>query len=538
MSCCHQSPKIILEERHDTDRPAQDTEILRGESVECYGKRAGNSTGLMHDKTDHIPNKILNTDIPITKDASVNVEFSLTLNSTRTATIWQLKDKDGSIITNIGSSVVFSGNTLSGIFTSEFYGKNIQIKVTASDTDGEIDTRGFVFSPAIGTGYNEIQFLHPLPGAIVTSPYGPRAPPTTGASSMHGGADFAYIGNKINDVLAAADGEVIFTGYEASGAGNYVKIKHLNGNSAHLCTTVYMHLEKIYTKIGQKVSAGQKIGLEGNTGHGTGVHLHFECRLPNNTKINPVPLIRGTLQIAGLTNPDNTAVLNTLTSETPNGVLTKENVQAKENGCEPNDNTSTLTDPNAEPITSPSNNPSDPFEQAWFFSMQHEIIGWSIASLTDQDVLQGLIETTAQRHKTGYINDPDDTGGETKFGVAQGPNRNAQPPIVVRTLDYETAKSVGFNKYWKRGPIELVSTKPKTAIMLFDICYNNGVGSANAIRRNANIDLLSDDDAVISLADERRKFYLNIVSSNSKKKKYIDGWLKRNEELLSYVQNL
>ena len=38
----------------------------------------------------------------------------------------------------------------------------------------------------------------------------------------------------------------------------------------------YMHLDKFNVQVGQKVNAGDQIGVSGNTGKSTGPHLHFE----------------------------------------------------------------------------------------------------------------------------------------------------------------------------------------------------------------------------------------------------------------------
>lgn len=527
MSCCPTPPAIKVGNSGDEDIPAQDTNIRPGESVECYMRRSGNSTGRMDDKTETIPDKIENNDIPLKGGITVDVQFRLTANSTKTATSWELTG------TAMPSGVAFNATgTLKGTFPEASFGKPFKIQVTAMGADGAIDTRGFVFSPSKATGSNEISFVHPLPGAHVSSPFGPRRPPTTGASSQHGGADFSLKPLPPGDVLSAADGEVTFTGFQAGGAGKYIKIRHPNALGKELCTTVYMHLADIYVSQGQKVVAGQKVGKEGNTGIGTGPHLHFECRLPNGTKIDPVPLIRGTLVVARQTNPDNTAVAGSLENVSNNGALTPANVDAKEAGCEPfgKDYPKDPTETNDNPPGLDS-----PFEKAWYFTMKHEVgPHWTTEFPNDPEVAQGLIETQAQRKKDGYVNTPNFPGGETKFGIAQGPN----PSIKVQTIGYEPAKKTGFNNYWKRGPEALSATKPKTAVMLFDLNYLHGVGNANSIKRNANIDSLDDAEAIKALSAAQQAFMRNIVANNPNRLKYLTGWLKRSKDLLDYVTNL
>ncbi len=73
-------------------------------------------------------------------------------------------------------------------------------------------------------------------------------------------------------VGAAFDGMVRIAKLNRS-YGNVVIIRHNNG-----LETVYAHLSKILVEAGQKVEAGQMIGLGGNTGHSFGSHLHFEMR--------------------------------------------------------------------------------------------------------------------------------------------------------------------------------------------------------------------------------------------------------------------
>ena len=87
----------------------------------------------------------------------------------------------------------------------------------------------------------------------------------------HTGIDIAL--NTGDKIYAAFDGVVRLAKYNG-GYGNCVVIRHYNN-----LETLYGHLSKINVKPGQKVKAGDVIGLGGSTGHSTGPHLHFECRL-------------------------------------------------------------------------------------------------------------------------------------------------------------------------------------------------------------------------------------------------------------------
>ena len=103
----------------------------------------------------------------------------------------------------------------------------------------------------------------------------------------HGGIDLAApTGTK---VVAAADGKVVAA---SKGAwhwsyGNMVAIYHGGGNY-----TNYAHLSKIKVHAGQKVKAGQLIGLCGSTGRSTGPHLHFEVHKGMKwNRVNPKPYL-------------------------------------------------------------------------------------------------------------------------------------------------------------------------------------------------------------------------------------------------------
>ena len=111
----------------------------------------------------------------------------------------------------------------------------------------------------------------PLPGhfARKTSGYGWRTDPMGGL-----GDDF-HIGNDLaaargTAVLAAADGVVRTAGSHKS-YGNYVRILHADGDE-----TLYAHMQYLFVRAGERVTAGQTLGTVGQTGNATGPHLHFE----------------------------------------------------------------------------------------------------------------------------------------------------------------------------------------------------------------------------------------------------------------------
>ena len=86
-------------------------------------------------------------------------------------------------------------------------------------------------------------------------------------------------------VHAADDGVVALVGSSSTGYGNYVVIAHSGG-----LDTLYGHLSTAVVKVGDLVTQGQPVGLEGSTGNSTGAHLHFELRI-NQRPVDPAPYL-------------------------------------------------------------------------------------------------------------------------------------------------------------------------------------------------------------------------------------------------------
>jgi murein DD-endopeptidase MepM/ murein hydrolase activator NlpD len=107
--------------------------------------------------------------------------------------------------------------------------------------------------------------------APITSLFGWRIHPISGASRMHTGTDIgAPMGTP---VMAALSGRVILADM-MGGYGLTVAVEHDNGARQ----TLYAHLSELFVKPGDLVNQGAVIGRVGSTGASTGPHLHFELR--------------------------------------------------------------------------------------------------------------------------------------------------------------------------------------------------------------------------------------------------------------------
>ena len=92
---------------------------------------------------------------------------------------------------------------------------------------------------------------------------------------------------------------------------------------------------------------------------------------------------------------------------------------------------------------------------------------------------EAAVEATLA-HEGGYVNDPLDPGGETKFGIS----RRAYPHIHVSTLTREQAIALYKRDYWT-GPGFNRIDNPAIAAKVFDLGVNMGAGRAVKLLQQA-----------------------------------------------------
>ena len=133
----------------------------------------------------------------------------------------------------------------------------------------------------------KFRFIWPEPQAQISQPFGPSTywfePPYGSYPHFHTGIDLVEPFG--SPVQAADDGVVALVGSSSSGYGNYVVIAHSGG-----LNTLYGHLSTALVSVGQQVTQGTVVGLEGSTGNSTGAHLRFELRITQNP-VNPAPYL-------------------------------------------------------------------------------------------------------------------------------------------------------------------------------------------------------------------------------------------------------
>jgi lysozyme family protein len=122
----------------------------------------------------------------------------------------------------------------------------------------------------------------------------------------------------------------------------------------------------------------------------------------------------------------------------------------------------------------------------------------------------------------GYVNDPDDPGGETNHGIS----KRAFPNVDIKNLTFEKAIELGYAFYWT--PNNLSSyTNDGYAWKCFDIIFNCGVKGFTLVETVVTPDFIDTDDGVDDLIRSLDIHYDEIVALHPNEKKFLQGWDNR-----------
>lgn len=143
--------------------------------------------------------------------------------------------------------------------------------VLASSSLKVLLTGLFGLNYSISVAYASPAYVYPLMGPRLSSEYGSRQHPIYKSKKHHEGVDLAAPDGA--PIRSIQSGVVVFADTYA-GYGKLIVVRHASGLTSH-----YGHCSVIHARPGQKVLAGEIIGLVGSTGKVTGAHLHFEIRM-------------------------------------------------------------------------------------------------------------------------------------------------------------------------------------------------------------------------------------------------------------------
>jgi len=113
-------------------------------------------------------------------------------------------------------------------------------------------------------------------------------------------------------------------------------------------------------------------------------------------------------------------------------------------------------------------------------------------------------------HEGGYSADPQDPGGETKFGIS----KRAYPQLDIKALTIEQARDIYFKDYWVAAGCEHVADEAM-AILMFDCAVNQGVFRAKQIAGKAK--------TPVEFQAERALHYAGLSTFQ----RFGRGWMRR-----------
>lgn len=142
-------------------------------------------------------------------------------------------------------------------------------------------------------------------------------------------------------------------------------------------------------------------------------------------------------------------------------------------------------------------------------------------------------------HEGGYVNNPKDPGGETKFGIS----KRSYPHLNIAALTREDVRKIYLVDFWNRINADYLS--PAVAYQLFDFAVNSGIGTAiRYFQRTINVaddghwgpisqaavKNWSENDLIMNLNAERLDFMTRLSNWDNASR----GWSRRIARNLRY----
>jgi len=157
------------------------------------------------------------------------------------------------------------------------------------------------------------------------------------------------------------------------------------------------------------------------------------------------------------------------------------------------------------------------------------------------------------RWEGGYVNDPDDPGDETKYGIS----KRANPNLDIKNLTIEQAKEIYYRDYWLKAHCDkLESISARLAFIQFNTAVNAGIRRANiTLQKSINRQLPIVVDGIVgpkTLKALKRinadlcfdtycmmltSFYTHLVNKRINLRKFFRGWMNRVVDAYEYGLN-
>ena len=144
-------------------------------------------------------------------------------------------------------------------------------------------------------------------------------------------------------------------------------------------------------------------------------------------------------------------------------------------------------------------------------------------------------------HEGGYVNDPKDLGGETKYGIT----KRFYPDIDIKNLTIEQAKEIYKKDYWDKNKVE--SLPQNLWHIYFDMCVNMGKRTAVKVLQRAAVNKGRKIEVDGGLGPMtigalkgveldrvrafRVKYYVDLITAKPEQEKFYLGWFRRATEV-------
>jgi lysozyme family protein len=145
-------------------------------------------------------------------------------------------------------------------------------------------------------------------------------------------------------------------------------------------------------------------------------------------------------------------------------------------------------------------------------------------------------------HEGGYVKDPQDAGGKTKYGIS----KRSYPHLDIKNLTRDQAKQIYFVDFWMKAKCEQIEDE-NIAIKLFDLTVHIGIPQAVRLIQRAlraagtsvaedgiigpvtlkAINEVDQTDLLAALKSEAAGYYRLIANANPSQQRFISGWLQR-----------
>tara|TARA_B100000085_G_scaffold226004_1_gene211582 strand:- start:139 stop:612 length:474 start_codon:yes stop_codon:yes gene_type:complete len=155
---------------------------------------------------------------------------------------------------------------------------------------------------------------------------------------------------------------------------------------------------------------------------------------------------------------------------------------------------------------------------------------------TFDEIIEQVLE-----HEGGYVNDPKDLGGETKYGIT----KRFYPDVDIKNLTIEQATEIYKKDYWDKNKVE--SLPQNLWHIYFDMCVNMGKRTAVKVLQRAANNKGRDIEVDGGLGPMtigalkgveldrvrafRVKYYVDLITARPEQEKFYLGWFRRATEV-------